>query len=71
MNGDIFLSLWEEPGSTIQALLYDIDFTENDSDTAIRQGTGEIGPDPGAGCLHQMLQEIDPVSRQLLFIRIM
>ena len=49
-------------GFYIQALLYDIDFTENDGDTAIRRELEELAQTQGAGCLHQMLQEIDPES---------
>lgn len=49
-------------GFYIQALLYDIDFTENDGDTAIRRELEELAQTKGVGCLHQMLQEIDPES---------
>ena len=49
-------------GYYIQALLYDIDFTENDGDTAIRRELEKLAQTQGAGCLHQMLQEIDPES---------
>ena len=49
-------------GFYIQALLYDIDFTENDGDTAIRRELEKLAQTQGAGCLHQMLQAIDPES---------
>ena len=49
-------------GFYIQALLYDIDFTENDGDTAIRRELEKLAQTQGAGCLHQMLQEIVPES---------
>lgn len=49
-------------GFYIQALLYDIDFAENDGDTAIRRELEKLAQTQGAGCLHQMLQEIDPES---------
>ena len=49
-------------GFYIQALLYDIDFTENDGDTAIRRELEKLAQTQGAGCLHQMLQEIGPES---------
>ena len=49
-------------GFYIQALLYDIDFTENDGDTAIRRELEKLAQTQGAGFLHQMLQEIDPES---------
>lgn len=57
-------------GFYIQALLYDIDFTENDGDTAIRRELEKLAQTQGAGCLHQMLQEIDPESAAAI-IRIM
>ena len=49
-------------GFYIQALLYDIDFTENDGDTTIRRELEKLAQTQGASCLHQMLQEIDPES---------
>lgn len=46
-------------GFYIQALLYDIDFTENDSDTAYRQSLEALAQEKGASFLHRMLQEVD------------
>ncbi len=47
-------------GFYIQALLYDIDFTENGEDTSIRDQLEALGKEKGAGFLHDMLKDIDP-----------
>ena len=49
-------------GFYIQALLYDIDFTENNEDTPYRNELAEIAETKGAEYLHQMLREVDPES---------
>lgn len=49
-------------GFYIQALLYDTDFTQEDSDTQIREELEALAEKMGAVFLHQKLQEIDPVS---------
>lgn len=50
-------------GFYIQALLYDIDFTENQEDLAIRQELeGLAAKEGGADALYQMLKEVDPAS---------
>ena len=51
-------------GFYIQALLYDIDFTENKNDDAYRQEMEQLAAEKGAEYLHQMLAEIDPRSAQ-------
>ena len=51
-------------GFYIQALLYDIDFTENKSDTSYRQQLEALAAEKGAGHLHQMLAEVDPKSAE-------
>ena len=51
-------------GFYIQALLYDIDFTENKNDDAYRQEMEQLAAEKGAEYLHQMLAEIDPKSAQ-------
>lgn len=51
-------------GFYIQALLYDINFTENGEDTKIREELEELARKKGAVFLHQMLQKIDPVSAE-------
>lgn len=46
-------------GFYIQALLYDIDFTENDADTAYREKLERLAEEKGASFLHEMLKERD------------
>lgn len=49
-------------GFYIQALLYDIDFTENDEDTALRQSLEELAHREGAEALYERLRAVDPAS---------
>lgn len=49
-------------GFYIQAVLYDIDFTENGEDTSYREGLEKLAKEKGAEHLHEMLKEVDPVS---------
>ncbi len=49
-------------GFYIQALLYDIDFTENDEDTALRAHLEEIAATEGKEALYERLRRIDPES---------
>ncbi|MDR7812470.1 tRNA (adenosine(37)-N6)-dimethylallyltransferase MiaA [Lacrimispora sp.] len=49
-------------GFYIQALLYDIDFTENGEDTSIRMELEKLGQERGAEFLHNLLRDIDPDS---------
>lgn len=49
-------------GFYIQALLYDIDFTENEEDTEYRRELEEIVKEKGAEYLHGMLREVDPAA---------
>lgn len=49
-------------GFYIQALLYDIDFTENGEDTTIRMELEKLGQERGAEFLHNLLRDIDPDS---------
>ena len=51
-------------GFYIQALLYDIDFTENKSDTSYRQQLEALAEEKGAEHLHQMLAKVDPKSAE-------
>ena len=51
-------------GFYIQALLYDIDFTENKNDDVYRQDMEQLAAEKGAGYLHRMLAEVDPKSAQ-------
>ena len=47
-------------GFYIQALLYDIDFTENEGDTAYREELEETARKKGGEYLHQLLKDADP-----------
>jgi len=49
-------------GFYIQALLYDIDFTENDEDTKYREELEMLVEEKGAKYLHDMLRAVDPAS---------
>lgn len=49
-------------GFYIQALLYDIDFTHQDSDEAFRKEMADYAAEYGTEALHEKLKEIDPVS---------
>lgn len=51
-------------GFYIQALLYDIDFTEHEADTGIRRELERLAAEKGAEHLHGMLREIDPKSAE-------
>ncbi|MFT4107240.1 MAG: tRNA (adenosine(37)-N6)-dimethylallyltransferase MiaA [Lacrimispora sp.] len=51
-------------GFYIQALLYDIDFTENGGDTSIREELEALGREKGAEFLHNLLKDIDPESAE-------
>lgn len=49
-------------GFYIQALLYDIDFTESNEDSNYRQELEELVSEKGAEHIHDMLRAVDPVS---------
>lgn len=51
-------------GFYIQSVLYDIDFTENDSDPAYRSYLESLAAEHGAEYLHQMLKQVDPDSAE-------
>lgn len=53
-------------GFYIQALVNDIDFTENDSDTGYREELECLAAEKGASCLHDMLKEVDPESAETI-----
>ncbi len=53
-------------GFYIQALLYDIDFTENSEDTAYRSELEKIAEENGPDCLHAMLRSVDPASAETI-----
>ena len=53
-------------GFYIQALLYDIDFTHQDSDESFRREMADFVAEHGAEALHEKLKEIDPVSYETI-----
>lgn len=53
-------------GFYIQAVLNDIDFTENEQDTTYRKELEELADKEGAGVLHQMLSDVDPESAETI-----
>lgn len=53
-------------GFYIQALLYDIDFTEQECDEAYRGSLERLAHENGAETLHAMLREIDPESAEAI-----
>ena len=53
-------------GFYIQALLYDIDFTEQQCDEAYRRQLEEQAKEHGTGYLHEMLRKVDPASAEAI-----
>lgn len=53
-------------GFYIQALVNDIDFTENDGDTGYREELERLAAEKGASALHDMLKEVDPESAEAI-----
>lgn len=51
-------------GFYIQALLYDIDFTENEKDDAYRRQLEQLAKEKGAAYLHDMLRQVDEKSAE-------
>jgi len=49
-------------GFYIQALLRDIDFTENEEDSGYRAALERLADEEGAAALHEMLRRVDPDS---------
>lgn len=49
-------------GFYIQAVLYDIDFTENDEDPAFRRELEDIAENEGPEALYERLKAVDPAS---------
>lgn len=49
-------------GFYIQALLYDIDFSENDGDGSYRRELEQIAGRQGGTALHERLREVDPAA---------
>lgn len=53
-------------GFYIQSVLYDIDFTENDADTAYREELERLLEEKGAAYLHERLKEVDEESAKAI-----
>ena len=53
-------------GFYIQALLYDIDFTEQDEDTELRAHFAALAKEHGNEYLHEMLRRVDPASAKII-----
>ena len=53
-------------GFYIQALLYDINFTESNEDSAYRKELEELANVKGAEVLHDLLHEVDPESAEAI-----
>ena len=53
-------------GFYIQALLYDIDFTENEEDSEYRKELEQLAVEKGADALHEMLRKVDPESAEAI-----
>lgn len=51
-------------GFYIQSVLYDIDFTSQEEDTAFRDQLEALADREGNEALHEMLQKVDPVSAE-------
>ncbi len=56
-------------GFYIQALLYDIDFTENDGDDSYRRELKAYAKEYGAEALHERLRAVDPKSAREIHCR--
>ena len=53
-------------GFYIQALLKDIDFTENEENSEYRNSLEQLAREKGAGHLHEMLVRVDPASAEAI-----
>ncbi len=53
-------------GFYIQALLYDIDFTEQECDEKYRKELEQLAEEKGAEYLHEMLRQVDPASAETI-----
>ena len=53
-------------GFYIQALLYDIDFTEQECDEKYRKELEQLAEEKGAEYLHEMLRQVDPASAEAI-----
>ncbi len=53
-------------GFYIQAILKNVDFTENEEDTPFRRQLEELAKKEGAQVLHEMLRKVDPKSAEAI-----
>ena len=53
-------------GFYIQAILKDVDFTENEEDTPYRRNLEQLALEKGPQVLHEMLREVDPRSAEAI-----
>jgi tRNA dimethylallyltransferase len=53
-------------GFYIQAVLYDIDFTENETDSTYRKELEKLAKEQGDEYLHDMLRKVDPESAEAI-----
>lgn len=53
-------------GFYIQAVLYDIDFSENEANTGIREELEKLGEKEGADYLHERLRQVDEASADMI-----
>jgi tRNA dimethylallyltransferase len=53
-------------GFYIQAVLYDIDFTEDEDNSVVREHWERLAQEKGNSYLHQCLQQVDPISAELI-----
>ncbi len=53
-------------GFYIQALLYNIDFAENDEDRRLRRSLEEIAKEQGVSALYEKLRAVDPESCEII-----
>lgn len=55
-------------GFYIQAILYDIDFEENEEEPSYRRELQKLAEEKGAEFLHEQLKKIDPVSAEAIHV---
>lgn len=55
-------------GFYIQALLRDVDFTENEENSEFRRALEQFAEEKGVEALHERLREVDPVSAERIHV---
>ncbi|GHU43397.1 tRNA dimethylallyltransferase [Clostridia bacterium] len=51
-------------GFYLQSILYDIDFTKEETDSIYRKELTDLAKEQGSGVLHKMLQMVDPIAAE-------